>query len=479
MGNAGLYLWRFIHIMKIGSRRWLRTFFMAVLFLMVIPFRASAEVSVTTEELSLETGQTFQLGLDGLTGAETSIAWKVKKKAVADVSESGLVTAKAAGSTRIYAVVDGTQYSCRLTVTEPTVTVQLNKTKKTLQKGKTYRLRATVSPEWVTNAAVGWKSSNKKVARVNSRGKVTAVGAGTAKITAYAKDGSGAKAVCRITVKRENVSLNMTELSLEAGKKIKLKVTPATDDSTYVWATSDKSVATVTKTGRIKGKREGSAVIVARRVEDGKSAQCYVTVTSPQEETQEETPEETTVPQQPSAGALQLMALLQKYSDQVAADKAAGIRWEYSNSAQNTWKKAYKASRKKGVTYVNCALTSRWALRELGILNTDNFWGAAGGGIVFRGTSKEQLLEHCEIIPVFKTPDELIAAGNLLPGDICTYVEYQHTNVYAGDGLWYDSGRSGAAGGYVDGKYVFDSFGPAATVNMSGTHIGNIIRIVR
>ena len=69
--------------------------------------------------------------------------------------------------------------------------------------------------------------------------------------------------------------------------------------------------------------------------------------------------------------------------------------------------------------------------------------------------------------------------GNLLPGDICTYVSIGHTNVYAGNGLWYEFGRCALNGKYVDNEYVFDSFGPVAAVNMSDTKIGTIIRLVK
>ena len=81
--------------------------------------------------------------------------------------------------------------------------------------------------------------------------------------------------------------------------------------------------------------------------------------------------------------------------------------------------------------------------------------------------------------PPDQTPNQLLKEGNLLPGDICTWVEYGHTNVYAGDGLWYDAGRNGNLGGYKSGTFYFKTFGPAATVNMSGTTVGYIIRLIK
>lgn len=366
--------------------------------------------------------------------------------------------------------------------------IQLSKTTYSLQKGKRFRLKATVLPSSAGTSRILWQSSNKKVAKVSGKGKVRGLAPGQATITAYTADGSARSASCVVTVTSEAMKLSATQLTLNVGQKTRLRITPA-DGSGFVWASSDKSVATVSKKGKVKARKGGRAVIVAKRVSDGQSASCFVTVTDggtagtagTQIQPQTVQPQQTlplTTPQQPSALATKLLATLQKYSNQVQADSAAGILWKYNNSAPNTWKKARKAAKKNGVSYVNCALSVRWALREMGLLDSTNFWGVYGGGIEFRGNSKEQLLEHCEIIPVYKTAAQLEAEGNLLPGDICTYVNIQHTNVYAGNKLWYDSGRNGALGAYQGDTFVFNTFGPVEAMSMD-SRIGYIIRLVR
>ncbi len=456
--------------MKSEKRKWLfRTLLLLTLALAALPACASADVGMNKKKFTLIAGESTKLKLQGLTGTESAIEWSVKREDVADITQDGKtakVTAKAKGTTYIFATVDGVQYRCRLKVTEPTAAIRLNKAKKSLKKGKTYQLKATIEPEGAEKVSVRWKSSNKKVAKVNSRGKVTAIGAGTATITAYARNGNAAKASCRIKVKSDPIKLNVSQLNLTVGQKAKLKATSDMESSTYTWSSSDKTVATVTKKGKVKGMQPGTAVITARRAADGSTAACTVTVMAAGQ-----------TPTEPSANAKILLSLMQKYSDQVKADKAVGITWKYANSGpKNNWPDEYKRSRKKKVGYVNCALGVRWGLREMGMLDSSNFWGTAGS-VVYHGTSKEQLLEHCVIQQVNKTPDQLLAEGNLLPGDICTYVTYGHTNVYAGNGLWYDFGR-GANGKTVGGDYVFDSFGPVASVGMASTKIGTIIRLV-
>lgn len=77
--------------------------------------------------------------------------------------------------------------------------VSLNRTSATLTVGATETLTATVSPSNATNRNVTWTSSNSNVATVNASGRVTAVAAGTATITARTADG-GRTASTTITV---------------------------------------------------------------------------------------------------------------------------------------------------------------------------------------------------------------------------------------------------------------------------------------
>ncbi|GAA4712457.1 cadherin repeat domain-containing protein [Brevibacillus fulvus] len=83
--------------------------------------------------------------------------------------------------------------------TQPVADVSLNETELTLQTGKTYRLRATVTPANASNPAVTWESSDPEVAEVNADGSVTAKRAGTAVITVRTVEG-GKTDTCEITV---------------------------------------------------------------------------------------------------------------------------------------------------------------------------------------------------------------------------------------------------------------------------------------
>lgn len=75
---------------------------------------------------------------------------------------------------------------------------KINKKKLTLNKGETYQLKIVGTKKKVT-----WKSNKPIVVKVNSKGKVTAKKAGTAKITAKV---NGKKYICTVTVKDKKPS---------------------------------------------------------------------------------------------------------------------------------------------------------------------------------------------------------------------------------------------------------------------------------
>ena len=72
----------------------------------------------------------------------------------------------------------------------------------TLGVKTTYRLKPTILPENATNKDVKWKSSKKSVATISKDGTIKTKKKGTTTITCTAKDGSGVKATCKITVKK-------------------------------------------------------------------------------------------------------------------------------------------------------------------------------------------------------------------------------------------------------------------------------------
>ena len=158
--------------------------------------------------------------------------------------------------------------------------IKLSKTKATIEKGKTLTLKATITPSDLSDKSVTWKSSNTKVATVSSAGKVKGVKAGTATITCTS-NATGLKATCKVTVENGFVTLNKTEAYVQKGKTMTLKATVSPEtltDKSVTWKSSDTKIATVTKAGKVKGVKYGTATITCTSVATGAKATCQVTV---------------------------------------------------------------------------------------------------------------------------------------------------------------------------------------------------------
>ena len=146
-------------------------------------------------------------------GSAGKVTWESSKPAVATVSSKGVVTAKKAGKTTITVTTyNGKTATCTITVRPNAKKIKLNKSTVALQKNKSVVLSVTYTPT-DSKEAITWKSSDTKVAKVNSKGKVTAVGAGTCTITAETKY-THKKATC--TVK---VGIKMVALTFDDGPK--------------------------------------------------------------------------------------------------------------------------------------------------------------------------------------------------------------------------------------------------------------------
>lgn len=217
--------------------------------------------------------------------------WKTSNSKVATVSSKGVVTAKKAGTATITAYAtdgSGKKVSCKITVKTfvKITSMKLNYTSKTIEIGSSLKLKATAKPSNATNQTYKWKTSNSKIATVSSTGTVKALKAGKVTIAAYATDGSGKKATCKITVKDVPVSsikLSKTKATLYPGASLTLKATVSPTNATVPavkWTSSDTTAATVSSTGVVKAVKAGKTATITAIATDGsgKKATCVITV---------------------------------------------------------------------------------------------------------------------------------------------------------------------------------------------------------
>ena len=243
-------------------------------------------ISLDKTTLALAEQDTYQLTAtvkpDNAT--DKNVTWSTANAAIATVSDNGLVTAVAEGTTTITAKAGDKTATCAVTVSKkviPVTSVTLNKTSLALTEQETFQLAATVSPDNATDKNVTWSSSNTAIATVSDNGLVTAVAEGSMTITAKAGDKT---ATCTVTVSKKvipvtSVTLNKTSLALTEQETFQLAATVSPDnatDKTVTWSSSNTAVATVSSNGLLTAVQEGSATITAKAGD--KTATCTVTV---------------------------------------------------------------------------------------------------------------------------------------------------------------------------------------------------------
>ena len=247
------------------------------------------EITLDKDHLDLYAGDSEYLSaeIDPWNAADQSLLWTSSNEKVATVDENGLITAVGNGTALITVTAadgGGAYAECEVTVTTLVTSLKLSKTTLSMNTGKTYTLKATIAPTDASNKKLTWKSSDTKVATVDSNGKITAKGNGTATITATTTDGSKLSAFCKVTVTTlaTSVKLNKSSAEVTLGKTLTLSATvspTATSNKNVTWKSSDTSIATVNSKGVVTGKKVGTATITVTTSDAAKkTATCTITV---------------------------------------------------------------------------------------------------------------------------------------------------------------------------------------------------------
>ena len=256
-------------------------------------------VTITPMTLSLLTGQTGTLTATVAPANATNrtVTWASSNTQVATVNDSGVVTARAVGSTTITArTADGGRTAtAAVTVASPVVVVTgvtIAPTTLSLVAGQTGTLAATVAPANATNRTVTWASGNTQIATVNAGGLVTAVAPGLTTITVTTSDGgrsaSAAVSVAPRPILATGVALLPANLQLARGQVGHLVATVLPENAAnraVSFASSNASVATVDERGAVTALALGTATITVTTAEGGHTAESRVVVGPPRVET--------------------------------------------------------------------------------------------------------------------------------------------------------------------------------------------------
>ena len=271
----------------------------ALLLLCGCSSESASDVAVTSVTLSatsktIAVGDTFQLNaiVAPSTAYNKSVSWSSTDASVASVDAGGLVTGVKAGKANIVAAASdgsGKKASCAVTVEAAEVPVRSVDIKfpdgVLYWEGTDVQAKATVNPENATSKTVIWSSSDETVAKVDQKGLVSLLKAGTVTITAKVEDSAGGvktDVTLEVLALVKTITLDPSEKSVLEGAGFDITATVAPANAymkDVVWSSSDETVATVDEDGHVTTLKAGSAKITATAADPGKaSASCAVTV---------------------------------------------------------------------------------------------------------------------------------------------------------------------------------------------------------
>ncbi|MBR3660736.1 MAG: Ig domain-containing protein [Bacilli bacterium] len=250
------------------------------------------EIYITTNYTLLRIGQNKRLYVSYLpvTATSPTVTWSTDNSTVATVDSDGLVKALSTGKTKIHAkAVENEKLfdSCTVEVAGnnnivPITSISLESSSIEVGVKNTVSITPKINPSNATYKQVAYTSSNPSIATVDENGKVYGVSVGTATITITAN--RDVKATVNVNVKNipsKSVELNSTSETIDINEIFTLVATvkPTTaSDKTVTYTSSNPSVATVDKTGKVTAVSKGTTTITVKPNGGGSSSYCTITV---------------------------------------------------------------------------------------------------------------------------------------------------------------------------------------------------------
>ncbi|RTE01417.1 DUF5057 domain-containing protein [Paenibacillus whitsoniae] len=222
-----------------------------------------------------------------------NFTWTSSRNDVASISDSGVLTGKAAGETTLTVrATDGSNVSgtAKVTVMQPSLTIS---GPTSVYVGDSITLAATLQTVNETIASVTWEPDNRDKADWKTDGDmkriVTGTAAGTVNVplTVTTNAGSTYTAIFSFTVKpvlTQSIGLSNKTIRVNEDYSPIVTFTPANvTNKALSWSTNNSNVLTIdSTTGTVKGKSVGSATISAITMDGtNKSASATITVMQP------------------------------------------------------------------------------------------------------------------------------------------------------------------------------------------------------
>lgn len=246
----------------------------------------SVKLNHTSQKVKV--GRSLQLKATVSSNGATNkkLKWTSSNKKIATVNSKGKVTTKKVGTCTIKAKAtdgSGAYATCKVRVIRQVTRLSISQSYIKLYVGNSKLLKSRVRPSNATSKRVKWTSSNSKIAVVSSKGKVTGVKKGTARVSVKTTDGSNIKATCVVKVMKKvpvsSITVSASDITMVRGtsQSVSVAISPTDTTDQIHYASDNRAVATVSSGGRIKAHRPGTASIIIS-ASSGQEVSINVTV---------------------------------------------------------------------------------------------------------------------------------------------------------------------------------------------------------
>lgn len=253
-----------------------------------------SRVSITPNSATLEAGATAVL-VPSVTATDCATiptaSWSTSAAGIATVSPSGVVTAIAPGTAVIGTSIAGASATANITVTVPTVrTITVSVPTASMVAGSTQQATAVLRDalnQTLSGRVVAWSSSAPTVATVNATsGAISAIGAGTAIVTATSEGASGTVQITVVPVPIATITVAVPNSTMLGGTTqtatavLRDAAGQLLNGRAVTWISPSPTIASVNATtGVITAVAAGTSQIIASA--DGVTGSVTITVIAP------------------------------------------------------------------------------------------------------------------------------------------------------------------------------------------------------
>lgn len=217
----------------------------------------------------------------------TGLKWISENEKVATVDNTGKVTAVGGGVTNVKVTKGNLSATCKVTVSVPLDSISIESLDKAIDVGSSKTLKVTYNPEDTTaDRTVVWTTSDSSIVKVDANGIVTGIKKGTALITATASNGKTATVEVKVRQPLLNITIDSSDFELIKNTDKTLTVIENPNDhddkeniSSKTWMSEDSTIASVDENGKVTAHKEGTTLIHANYVVNGKEVRASVKVT--------------------------------------------------------------------------------------------------------------------------------------------------------------------------------------------------------